>query len=178
MKMLLNKKILAYSAGFICLGNFSYANPEVPKKEKTEKEKVEREVFTSPSGFTATLAIENNLALTVIKDKEGKVLAKIKGVDPMSFSPVDDILLVKELTDGDDSRQYLLNIGAGEFTKKGKRTEYVFGGKYVTEARWSSDGKTIILVNIGGIAEEVEDSFKIADYIIPNKEVPKKEKKE
>ncbi|BDS07069.1 hypothetical protein NT6N_21090 [Oceaniferula spumae] len=127
------------------------------------KEKVHR----SPNGFTATFIVgkEEGTGTTVIKNKEGKEITRIAGAYPMSFSPVSDILLLKEIAADDDTRQYLLDIGAGELKKKGKRMDYVFGSRYVTSARWSKDGKTITLVNAPGITDDAEEIITVADVL-------------
>ncbi|MCP5536887.1 MAG: hypothetical protein H7A51_11735 [Akkermansiaceae bacterium] len=129
--------------------------------------KDENQVFRSPNGFTATFIGQKGEGpgATIIKNKDGKEVARIASVYPMSFSPVADILLVKECAADDDIRQYVLNIGAGEYQKKGRRTDYVFGGRYVMSAKWSKDGKTITLVNRPGLADLAEETFNVAELL-------------
>lgn len=132
-----------------------------------EKKAAENKEIRSPNGYTATFqeGKEEGSGTTIIKNKKGEIIARIADTSPVSFSPVADILLVKERMADDDTRQFLLNIGAGEFKKKGSRLDYVFGSRYVTKARWSKDGKTITLVNYPGTSDKAEETFVVAKVL-------------
>lgn len=127
-------------------------------------------VCVSSSGVYTAIAIPTQGAegegKTIIK-KGNRVVAELPLVFPVSFSPTADILLVREWAPDDDCRHYLLNIGAGEFFKKGNRLDYVFGKRYVERANWSSDGKTITFHNSPELTEfpYQEETFTIEDFL-------------
>lgn len=101
---------------------------------------------------------------TVIR-RGSKVLATVPNSHPISFSPTADILLLKETGQDDDLRQYLLNVGKGEFEKDAPRGDYVFGSRYVTSASWSNNGKTLTLHNAPGLTENDTESFTVAELL-------------
>jgi len=114
----------------------------------------------SPGGYSFAIGEGKKPGVS----KNGKFFAHLPSVTPISFSPVADILLVNEKGEDDDLRCYLLNIGAGEFAKKGSRLDYVFGGRYFTSAKWSDDGETITLFYHPAAGIEKE-SFKVSEVL-------------
>lgn len=112
---------------------------------------------------TGLFAIPTNNG-TVLR-RGAKVLATIPNTHPISFSPTADILLLKETGEDDDLRQYLLNVGKGEYAKEGSRGDYVFGSRYVTSASWSKNGKSLTLHNAPGLTENDAETFTVADLL-------------
>lgn len=122
--------------------------------------------MASEAGFVATAVAngEEGGRDTVIS-RDGKVLASVRDAAPVSFGPDGTILLLREAMADDDSRHFLLNLGAGEFRKDPeKRREWVIGGRHVTRAEWSAEGRTVTLTTpdaFGGGSE----MFEVAEYV-------------
>ena len=123
----------------------------------------------SPGGFIA-----HSLRFTnadgepegrVFIEKDGRVIATIPGVRAVSFSPKQDVLLVREEVADDDLRHYLLNIGAGQYSRPEPRLDYVFGSRFVTRAEWSEDGKWLVLFDHPGVSESPPEVIKVADNL-------------
>lgn len=105
-------------------------------------------------------------------EKDEIIIATLEHAKPISWHPKMDILLVKEFTGSENDRCYLLNIGEGEYSKKGKRRSlYVMGDKYSNKARWSEDGMEVVLYST---MSDKENTYKINEYTI----IPKPEEKE
>jgi hypothetical protein len=123
----------------------------------------------SPSGLIAHYLRfgrgEEDMQGRTFIEKGGSVIATIEGVKPVSFSPVADILLVQEVALDDDLKQYLLNIGEGQYKRTGGRMTYVFGPRYMTKAVWSKDGKTISLYSGLGDENTAPKVYEVADLL-------------
>ncbi len=115
----------------------------------------------SAAGYRAT-PVENGDegGRDTVITREGKVLASVRDAAPVSFSPNGEVLLVREAMPDDDCRHFLLNLKAKEFRKDPEtRLEWVIGGRYVTKAEWSEDGKFLTLTaseESGGEKERIE----------------------
>ena len=101
----------------------------------------------------------------ILIEKEGRVIATIKGARPVSFSPVNDILLVVEDVADDDLRHYFLNIGAGQYSRNDEREERVFGPRFVSKATWSDDGKYLVLFHVPGIVDAPPASVTVSEHL-------------
>ena len=123
-------------------------------------------VIKSSSGFCTEFVKlpGEGKGMTVIW-KKGQMITEIVASRPLSFSPTADVLLLAEYAPDDDLRQYLLNIGEGEMTKEGSRLSYVFGGRYLNNATWSSDGKTITLHYIKLLSEVGSETFEVEQLL-------------
>ena len=123
------------------------------------------DIIKSKLGFVAEGVVpakaEEGKVDTLIK-KDGKLLAKVENAIPVSFSPDGTILLLAEMAADDDCRHFLLNVAAGEYSKKGsQRLNWIIGGRSVTKAEWSADGKKLTLKSskaMGAKAETIEVS--------------------
>lgn len=96
---------------------------------------------------------------TVIK-KDGKEIARVSDARPVSFSPDGTILLLCEAAADDDCRHFLLNVAAGEKPKQCNELKRI-GGRYVVDAVWSKDGKTITFTNDKDLAEEPTETVNV-----------------
>jgi hypothetical protein len=131
-------------------------------EEKSPKTKM----LESPSGYRAEfVALEGEGEGKTLIWKGKLVVAEVPDSKPISFSPKQDILLLAEHAPDDDLRHFLLNLGEGEFKKKGERLDYVFGGRYVKGAKWSADGKTLTLLYIEGLASKPQESFDVGKLL-------------
>ncbi len=134
-----------------------------------EEPKSSHKKVASPGGYIAHSFLTTNAdgepEGRVLIEKDGRVIATIKGVFADSFSPKADILLVKEAIADDDLRHYFLNIGEGEFKKEGDRASYVFGSRYATKSAWSDDGKYVVLFDFPGITEDPPAVIKVSDFV-------------
>jgi|GEM_PF-1359876 len=124
-----------------------------------------REVKSS-SGFVAT-EVDNGeeAGRDTVITKDGKVLASVRDAAPVSFSPDGRILLLCEAMADDDCRHFFLHVAAGEFRKDPQeRLKWIVGGRYVTDAEWSEDGRSVTLTTAeafgGGRA-----SFEVAKFV-------------
>jgi len=151
---------------FVCISLGPIAADQNPQPGKARSSYVS---VRSPSGIIAHYLRfgrgEAELQARTFIEKDGAVIATIEGVRPVSFSPVDDILLVQEVALDDDLKQYLLNIGKGQYKREGGRMSYVFGPRYVTKAVWSKDGKTISLYSGLGGENTAPKVYKVADLL-------------
>ena len=107
---------------------------------------------------------EEGQGKTVIWKGVEKV-AEIPDSRPVSFSPVEDILLLVECAPDDDLQHFLLNLGDGEKKKEGRRLDYVFGGRYVKGAEWSRDGKILTLFYIEGLGDRGKEEFSVEELL-------------
>ncbi len=125
-------------------------------------ENVEAGTIKSHSGFLAKFVRlpGEGEGKTVIW-KNGRKITEILYTRPISFSPIDDILLLAECSSDDDNRQFLLNIGHEELAKEGSRLNYIFGGRYRTNAIWSLDGKKITLQYYEGLSSKNSETFQV-----------------
>jgi hypothetical protein len=121
----------------------------------------------SPGGYKAT-AIPNPAAegegSTLLTKGESR-FGELPSAYPVSFSPVADILLVREWVAADDTRHYLLNIGAGEMQKPTGSPHRVFGGRYVKAVHWSPDGEKITLYYHEDLAGLASETFHVNDLL-------------
>jgi hypothetical protein len=127
-----------------------------------EEKAAERKLLQSPGGYRAEfvpLEGEGEGKILILKGK--LLVAEIPNSKPVSFSPKADILLLAEHAPDDDLQHFLLDLGKGEIKKEGNRLDYVFGGRYVKEARWSDDGKMITLLYYEGLASQEEKKFSV-----------------
>jgi len=157
-------------------GSVSFAKTTmtgVKKEEKFQKHLV----IESPSGINARFfkfSGEGNGKTFIEKDEI--IITTLDHAQPISWHPRKDILVVKEYSADDDNRCYILNIGAGEYNKKGKkRKNYIMGSRYVNRVKWSKDGTKVTLYST---FTEDEDTYEIAKYtIIVEEPEEKKDKK-
>lgn len=106
----------------------------------------------------------------VIILKDEKVLNVITDASPVSFNPDGDILLMKEIGGDDDLQHYILNLGGGEYKKEQARKDYVFGGRWATNARWNEDGTKVLLhLHMTAEGEDDEVSYSVKDLIAKSK---------
>ena len=112
--------------------------------EPTDSVDANPPALISANGITAefvTLAGEGRGKTVIFRGE--KMLFDVANARPISFSPSNDILLLREYSSDDDLQLFLLNIGAGEIKKEGPRIDYVFGGRWGDITTWSSDGGTL-----------------------------------
>jgi hypothetical protein len=151
---------------FVCMSLGPSATGQEPQPKEARSSYV---AVRSPSGIIAHYLRfgrgETELQSRTFIEKDGAVIATIQGVKPVSFSPVDDILLVQEVALDDDLKQYLLNIGKGQYRRTGGRMTYVFGPRYVTKAAWSKDGRKISLYSGLGGESTAPKVYKVADLL-------------
>ena len=138
-------------------------------QKKTTPVQSSHQKVQSPGGFIAhsfRFAIDDGEPEGgILIEKDGQVVGTISGARAVSFSPTADILLVSEAVASDDLRHYLLDIGKGQYTRKGERKNYVFGSRYVAKAKWSADGKQITLSDFPGISDAAPVTIKVADKL-------------
>lgn len=128
--------------------------------------KLMRDPLTSASGFKAIFVPqkEEGIGHTEIW-KDGKKLTTILNSRPKSFSPIRDLLLLTEHAPGHDCQHYLLDIGNAEFTMKGDRSDYVFGGRDVVSEKWSDDASSITLGYLEDEEPAKTQTFKVKELL-------------
>ncbi|MDA7880969.1 hypothetical protein N9A94_01535 [Akkermansiaceae bacterium] len=138
------------------------------QKDKSQHQSSHQSV-RSPGGFIAHyfrfITDEEEAEGRILIEKEGHIIATIKGARPVSFSPTSDILLVREDVADDDLRHYFLNIGAGQFSRKAERAQYTFGNRFSSKAVWSDDGKSLVLFDHPGITDAAPTVIKVAEKL-------------
>ena len=155
----------------VALLSFSFLAVSVADhhQEKPSKVSSSHQSVTSPGGYIAHsfrfATKDGDPEGRVLIEKDGQIIATIVGVQAVSFSPTSDILLVREAVADDDLRHYFLNIGKGQFTRKGDRTSYVFGSRYVDKAKWSANGKQVTLSDFPGISDAAPVTINVADKL-------------
>jgi len=128
--------------------------------------KLMKDPLTSVGGFKAKfIKLEGEGEGKTEIWKDGKKVAEIASAGPVSFSPVADILLLREYGADDDLKQYLLNIGKGEYAMQGSRLKYVFGSRYMTSSAWSADGTKLTLTNATDMTDKPTEVFKVNDLL-------------
>lgn len=150
-----------------------FADRQPTKEEKFEKHLI----LESPSGIKARFFefSEKGQGKTFL-EKDEIIITTLNHVQPISWHPTRDILLVKEYSSGKDNRCYLLDIGAEEYSKKGDRDGYILGDRYVNRARWSEDGTKVTLYST---FNEEEYTYDLAKYVnMEQPEVKKYKEKE
>lgn len=124
---------------------------------------------TSPNGIHAHYlrftTDEGDFEGQTFIEKEGRVVATLKGVRPISFSPTQDVLLLREDVADDDLRHYLLDIGAGQYALTIERNEAVFGSRYVARTEWSEDGRHLVLFDAPGLTDAPPQVITTAEHL-------------
>lgn len=92
-------------------------------------------------------------AMDTIIRKDGKEIARITNALPIAFSPDGRLLLLHDAAADDDCRHFVHDVAGGEDPKPfGMRRR--IGGRWVSRAEWSGDGKYIIFINKSGFAQD------------------------
>jgi len=147
------------------------------RKPKKEEMTAKHLMLKSPSGLKARFfKLSGKGQGKTFIERDEIIIATLEHAKPISWHPKMDILLVKEYTGSGDDRCYLLNIGEGEYSKKGKRRyQYVMGDKYSNKAIWSKDGTKVTLYST---MNDKESTYNINEYTIVPEPEEKEEKKE
>lgn len=96
-------------------------------------------------------------------EKNELIIATLDKLEPVSWHPHRDILLVKEIDKGSNNRCYLLNIEEEEFEKKeSNRSLYILGDQYSNKARWSEDGGTLTLYST---LNDNEYTYEVSNFV-------------
>ena len=107
-------------------------------------------------------------------ERDGVVVAVVNGVRPVLFSPTEDVLLVREDIADDDLKHFLLDIGAGQFSRTEERASYVFGSRFVDRVEWSDDGKHIVTFDYEGTTGAAPSVVSVAEML--GERAPREEK--
>jgi len=156
------KYALTILTGFIaCCHLCAQTKPVPPVSQSEQQAEKARNALASPSGLVARYipSSEEGVGKTEVW-KAGFKITEIPNSRPIAFSPVTDILLLKEQAADDDLQLFLLNIGKKELVKMDKRSEYIFGGRFFESASWSNDGAKITVKYISSMADVAERIFK------------------
>lgn len=137
---------------------------DISRDEMFEKHKA----LESGSGLCARFFKYSPERGKMFIEKRGKVVAEVENIQPVSWHPERDVLLVREYGSNTEQKYFILYIERGEYEKKGENRDHLFGNRYCNRFRWSKDGGE---VTVYSTMDEKSPEYSIKIEPLPEKEI-------